>query len=147
MWALLHPWKYLVGLLGLPVVHRWQGGHISKAFLSGVQSQGKADISLQPPAPRAVRQGLWDPPVPGTAVVELRLAAGSSCIVIQLDEMCCSSPTSSWGEQRLHKGVLPSVSVQSPCEGENWIIALGQTHSQVSLCHSLCSHMQRGTAL
>lgn len=38
-----------------------QGGHISKAFLNGVQSQEKADITLQPPAPSAVRWGLWDP--------------------------------------------------------------------------------------
>lgn len=62
VWGLLHPWKYLHGLLGLPVVDRWQGGHISKAFLSGVQSQEKAAIILQPPAPSAVRWGLWDPP-------------------------------------------------------------------------------------
>lgn len=39
------------------------------------------------------------------------------------------------------------MSVQGPCEGENWIIALGQMHSQVSLCHSLCSQLQIGKAL
>lgn len=69
------------------------------------------------------------------------------CTGIQLYEMCCASATASGGEPGLHEGVLPFVSVPGPRGGESWITALGQTHSQVSLCHSPCWRLQTGRAL